>query len=149
MLRRVTIALTITILGLTLVGCGNSAGKAQQSNNAANTSSSTNAQQGATASQDSQPVHLTPIPKGTPLVTANNQVSKQLMTQKDVLGTQIYEQKGIVYGNITFKSGVANNYAHELANEFLTQLKVNYPNRQITTQVIVDGKTTDTISFKP
>ncbi|WP_407306673.1 hypothetical protein [Desulfosporosinus sp. SB140] len=150
MIKKVMTVVMILMLGLVLVGCGNSSGKTQpQNTTGANQASSVNAQQNTAASQDSKLVHLTPIPQGTPLVTANNQVSKQLMTQKDVLGTQIYEQKGIVYGNITFKSGVAKDYAHELANEFLTQLKVNYPKRQITTQVVIDGKTTDSIAFKP
>ncbi|MFZ3131112.1 MAG: hypothetical protein WA125_08445 [Desulfosporosinus sp.] len=92
---------------------------------------------------------MTPVPEGTPLVTANNEVSKQLMAQKDVIGTQIYEQNGIVCGDITFKSGVAQDYAHNLANEFLNQLKVSYPGRQITTQAVSDGKNLDSISFKP
>ncbi|KJR48149.1 hypothetical protein UF75_1502 [Desulfosporosinus sp. I2] len=82
-------------------------------------------------------------------MTANTEVSKQIMAQKDVLGTQIYEQNGIVYGDITFKSGVTKDYAHNLANEFLTQLKTSYPGRSITAQVVIDGKTTDFISFKP
>jgi len=125
------IGLLISILGLALVGCGTSK---TPSNN---------------TQQESKAIHLTPVPSGTPLVEANKDVSKQLMAQKDVLGTQIYEQQGIVFGDITFKSEVTKDYAHDLANELLTQLKVSYPSRPITTQVVIDGKTTDSISFKP
>ena len=42
------------------------------------------------------------------------------MEQKDVVGTQVYEQLGTVYGDITFKSGVDKSYAHALANEFIS-----------------------------
>lgn len=135
LLRRVLRVLIISILGLALVGCGTSTGKVQQQNSG--------------TTQAPKTVYLTPVPSGSPLVSANNEVSKQLMAQKDVIGTQIYEQKGIVYGDITFKSGVAKDYAHDLAIEFLNQLKVSYPGRQITTQALSDGKNLDSISFKP
>ena len=132
MLRRIIMGLVISTLGLAIVGCGTS-----------------NTQQDKVTNPEPKAVYLTPVPKGTPLITANNEVSKQLMAQKDVVGTQIYEQKGIVYGDITFKSGVAKDYAHNLANEFLNQLKVSYPGRQITTQAVSDGKNLDSISFNP
>lgn len=141
--------LIILILSIVLVGCGTSTGKDQQQNTGTNQTPSSNTQQNTAATQDPNAVHLTPVPAGTPLVTANTEVSKQIMAQKDVLGTQIYEQNGIVYGDITFKSGVTKDYAHNLANEFLTQLKTSYPGRSITAQVVIDGKTTDFISFKP
>ncbi|WP_242976105.1 hypothetical protein [Desulfosporosinus sp. FKB] len=133
-MKQITLGLIVLVLGITLVGCGTSTNKTQQ---------------GTSSSQEVKKDYLKPVPKGTALVTSNNNVTKQLMAQKDVLGTQISEEKGIMIGRITFKTGVDKAYAHELANEFLTQLKVNYPKRQITTQVIVDGKTTDSISFKP
>ncbi len=136
--------LIISVLGLTLVGCGTSKTPQPKTDNQ---TPSSNTKQNSDA--DSKEVRLTPIPEGTPLVTANTEVSKQIMDQKDVLGTQIYEQQGMVYGDITFKNGVAKDYAHNLANEFLTQLKVSYPNQQITTQVVIDGKTTDSIEYKP
>ncbi|WP_242860148.1 hypothetical protein [Desulfosporosinus sp. I2] len=129
--------LIILIISIVLGGCGTKQ------------TPSSNTQQNAAATQAPNAVHLTPVPAGTPLVTANTEVSKQIMAQKDVLGTQIYEQNGIVYGDITFKSGVTKDYAHNLANEFLTQLKTSYPGRSITAQVVIDGKTTDFISFKP
>lgn len=132
LVRRVIMGLVILIAGLAMGGCGTSTGKAPQ-----------------VTTPESKVVHLTPIAKDTPLATVNTEVSKQLMAQKDVTGTQIYEQKGILYGDITFKSGVAKDYAHNLANEFLNQLKVSYPDKQITTQVISDGKKLDAISFKP
>ncbi|KUO72055.1 MAG: hypothetical protein APF81_28170 [Desulfosporosinus sp. BRH_c37] len=134
MSRKVTMVLMILILGLALTGCGKSTdSKVQQQDS------------GKSNSQE----HLTPVPQGTPLVDANKEVTKQLIAQKDVLGTQIYDQKGIVFGNITFKTGVAKDYAHELANDFLSQLKASYPDRQVTTQVVIDGKITDSISYKP
>ena len=141
--------LIILILSIVLVGCGTSTGKDQQQNTGTNQTPSSNTQQNTAATQDPNSVHLTPVPAGTPLVTANTEVSKQIMAQKDVLGTQIYEQNGLVYGDITFKSGVTKDYAHNLANEFLTQLKTSYPGRSITAQVVIDGKTTDFISYKP
>ena len=134
--RRLLIGLIILIISIVLGGCGTKP------------TPSSNTQQNA-ATQDPNAVHLTPVPAGTPLVTANTEVSKQIMAQKDVLGTQIYEQKGLVYGDITFKSGVTKEYAHNLANEFLTQLKTSYPGRSITAQVVIEGKTTDFISHKP
>lgn len=137
--------LMISVLSLALVGCGT--GKAQQQDPGANPAPSSNTQQNSDTQEKA--VQLTPVPSGTPLVEANKDVSKQLMAQKDVLGTQIYEQQGIVFGDITFKSGVTKEYAHNLANELLTQMKVSYPSRQIMTQVVIDGKTTDSISFKP
>ncbi|MGI6120409.1 MAG: hypothetical protein ACOYIB_07585 [Desulfosporosinus sp.] len=70
------------------------------------------------------------------------------MKLKDVRGTQIYELQGITYGDITFESGVDKAYAHDLINELLTQMKVSYPGKQITTQAISDGKVIDSISFK-
>lgn len=145
--KKVAMILSLIVLGIVLVGCGASTGKSQSQSSSSNKTSSNTA-----STQDSdtaQTHHLTPISKGTPIVTANNQLTKQLMAQKDVLGTQISDQKGIIYGKITFKSGVSKTYAHDLANEFLNQLKVNYPKRQIIAQVIVDGKTTDSISYKP
>lgn len=145
MLRRVMMGLMISALSLALVGCGT--GKAQQQDPGANPAPSSNTQQNSDTQEKA--VQLTPVPSGTPLVEANQDVSKQLMAQKDVLGTQIYEQQGIVFGDITFKSGVTKEYAHNLANELLTQLKASYPSRQLTTQVVIDGKTTDSISFKP
>ena len=141
--------LILLILSIVLVGCGTSTGKDQQQNTGTNQTPSSNTQQNTAATQDPNSVHLTPVPAGTPLVTANTEVSKQIMAQKDVLGTQIYEQNGLVYGDITFKSGVTKEYAHNLANEFLTQLKTSYPGRSITAQVVIDGKTTDFISYKP
>ncbi|MDQ7093924.1 hypothetical protein REC12_10015 [Desulfosporosinus sp. PR] len=139
--RRVTLGLIFLVVALTLAGCGTSTSKTPQGAN--------NSQQSTGNSSEAKSEYLKPVPQGTALVTANNNVTKQLMAQKDVLGTQISEEKGIVYGKITFKTGVDKTYAHELANELLTQLKVNYPKRLITTQVIVDGKVTDSIPFKP
>ncbi|KLU64355.1 hypothetical protein DEAC_c37890 [Desulfosporosinus acididurans] len=150
MFRKITLGFMILLLGLGLVGCGTSTDKTQKNASTQSTSSqSAGTQKSTNNTQESKNVYLTPIPKGTPLATANNGVSKQLMTQKNVLGTQIFEQKGIIYGIITFKSGVDKTYAHNLANEFLSQLKVNYPGRKITSQVVVNGKTTDSISYKP
>ena len=135
LLRKLSIGCAILVIAFSLAGCGTSAGKAQQPNTANNQAPKTE--------------YLTPVPKGTPLVEANTNLSKQLMKQKDVSGTQIYEQKGITYGDITFKSGVDKTYAHDLINEMLTQMKVTYPGKLITTQAISDGKTIDSISYKP
>ena len=146
LLRKVMMGLMISALSLALVGCGT--GKAQQQDPGANPAPSSNTQQNSDT-QEPKAVKLTPVPSGTPLVEANKDVSKQLMAQKDVLGIQIYEQQGMVFGDITFKSGVTKEYAHNLANELLTQMKASYPSRQLTTQVVIDGKTTDAISFKP
>jgi hypothetical protein len=125
----------ILSMALVLAGCGTSADKAQQPNSVTNQAPKTE--------------YLTLVPKGTALGEANINVSQQIMKQKDVLGTQIYEQMGINYGDITFKSEVDKTYAHDLINELLFHMKVTYPNKQITTQAISDGKTIDSISFKP
>lgn len=146
MYRKITLGFII-ILALSLVGCGASTGKTQ--NNTDSKTQSNLTQKSTGDNQVSKNVYLKPVPKGTNLITSNNDVTKQLMAQKDVQGTQVFEQKGIVYGSITFKSGVDKTYAHNLANEFLSQLKVNYPGRQITSLVVINGKTTDSISYKP
>ena len=135
LLRKVFTRLVILVMAFVLAGCGTSAGKAQQPNSVNNQAPKTE--------------YLTSVPKETSLVEAVANVSKQLMKQKDVIGTQFYEQKGINYGDITFKSGVDKTYAHDLINELLTQLKVTYPTKQIKTQAISAGKTIDSISFKP
>ena len=122
-------------MAFVLAGCGTSAGKVQPPNAVTNQAPTTK--------------YLTQVPKGTSLGEDNMNVSKQLMKQKDVSGTQIYEQKGITFGNVTFKSGVDKTYAHNLINELLFQMKVTYPGKQITTQAISGGKTIDSISFKP
>ncbi|HVJ49277.1 hypothetical protein [Desulfitobacterium sp.] len=140
MLKKLSIGFLILVLSFALGGCGAPKAADQQQNTQ---------QPNAVTEQAPQSQYLTPVPKDTTLVNANNNVSKQLMSQKDVLGTQIYEQKGITYGDITFKSGVDKTYAHSLANEFLTQLKTNYPGKELTAQALSDGKVIDTISFKP
>lgn len=147
MLKKLFLGLAISVLSLTLVGCSNQTNKAPEQNTEGNQAPSSNTEE--PKAEVPKEVKLTPIPEGTPLVKANTEVSKEIMAQKDVLGTQIYEQQGMVYGDITFKSGVDKDYAHGLINEFLTQLKVSYPDRQITTQVVIDGQTTDSVSFNP
>jgi len=127
--------LVILVMSLVLAGCGTTTGKAQQPNAVTNQAPTTK--------------YLTAVPKGTALGEANMNLSNQLMKQKDVMGTQIHEQKGITFGDITFKSGVDKTYAHNLINELLFQMKGTYPNKQLTTQAISDGKTIDSISFKP
>ena len=135
LLRKIVMGFVILVMAFVLAGCGTSAGKAQQPNTVTNQAPKTH--------------YLTPVPKGTALGEANMNLSKQVMKQKDVSGTQISEQKGITYGDITFKSGVDKTYAHDLINELLAQMKVSYPSKPITTQAIIDGKTIDSISFKP
>ena len=127
--------IVILVMAFALSGCGTSAGKAQQPNTVTN--------------QTPKTEYLTPAPQGTSAVEANTNLSKQVMKQKDVSGIQTYEQKGITYGDITFKSGVDKTYAHDLINELLTHMKVTYPGKQIKTQAISDGKIIDFISFKP
>lgn len=135
MLKKLLLGLAISVLSLTLLGCGTDKAPQQKT--------------GTEQTPSAKAVQLTPIPAGTPVVTANSEVSKQIMAQKDVLGTQIYEQQGMVYGDITFKSEVDKEYAHNLANQFLNQLKVTYPNQPITAQVKIDGEVTDSIPYKP
>ncbi|MGC7869941.1 hypothetical protein ACPUYX_00265 [Desulfosporosinus sp. SYSU MS00001] len=145
MFRRINKVLLVSILGLTLVGCGATTGKTQQQSNPTNSTSN----QQSTSTQEQKQQYLTPVPKGSSGSSTISNLSKQIMGQKDVLGTQFYEQKGILYGDITFKSGVDKNYAHQLISEYLSQLKVTYPDHQITTQSIVEGKKIDSVSFKP
>jgi len=136
LLRKLVTGVVILVMALALAGCGNTAAdKAQPPNTVTNQAPKTE--------------YLTPVPKGTELGEANKNLSQQIMKQKDVSGTQIYEQLGINYGDITFKSGVDKTYAQDLINELLFQMKVTYPDKQITTQAISDGKTIDSISFKP
>lgn len=122
----------ILIMTFVLSGCGNSTGKETQ-------------QPDTTVPKTE---YLTPVPEGTDPSEANMNITTQLMELKGVKGTQIYEQQGITYGDITFESGVDKTYAHDLANELLTHMKSFYPGKQITTQAISDGKVIDSISFK-
>lgn len=148
MFGKISRGIGITILALALAGCGTSTAKTQQQN-AQQSSQPQNAQQQKAEDQTPKTDYLKPVPQGASVVDSNLNVSKQLMEQKDVLGTQVYEQKGITYGDITFKSGVDKTYAHNLALEFLAQLKKTYPNKALTAQALSDSKTIDSISFKP
>ncbi|WP_434511244.1 hypothetical protein [Desulfitobacterium sp. AusDCA] len=143
MFGKISRGIGIVILALTLAGCGTSTAKTQQS------SPQQNAQQQKAEDQTPKTDYLKPVPQGTSISDANLNVAKQLMSQKDVLGNQMYEQRGITYCDITFKNGVDKNYAHNLALEFLAYMKKTYPNKAITAQALCDGKTIDSISFKP
>lgn len=148
MFGKISRGIGIVILALTLAGCGTSTAKTQQQN-AQQSSPQQNAQQQKAEDQTPKTDYLKPVPQGTSVADSNQNVTKQLMNQKDVLGTQVYEQKGIIYSDITFKSGVDKTYAHNLALEFLAYMKETYPNKAITAQALCDGKTIDSISFKP
>lgn len=144
MFGKISRGIGISILVLALAGCGTSTAKTQQQN-----AQQQNTQQKTVEDQTPKTDYLKPVPQGASVIDSNLNVSKQLMEQKDVLGTSVYEQKGITYGDITFKSGVDKTYAHNLALEFLAQLKKTYPNKEVTAQALSDGKTIDSISFKP
>lgn len=75
--------------------------------------------------------YLTAIPEGTPLGESNAKLSEQIMGQKDVLGTQIYEQMETVFGDITFNAGVDKAYASQLIKELLAQMKDDNVNHSI------------------
>ncbi|WP_425806450.1 hypothetical protein ACHOLT_05915 [Desulfitobacterium sp. Sab5] len=143
MFRKISQGLAISFLAIVLVGCGTPTAKTQQEN------SQQQSTQQKVEDQTPKTDYLKPAPQGTSVVDSNLNVSKQIMEQKDVLGTSVYEQQGITYGDITFKSGVDKTYAHNLALEFLAQLKKTYPNKAVTAQALSDGKTIDSISFKP
>lgn len=141
MLRKISMGFLILVMAFVLTGCGGTANpKAQEQNKVADQTPTKEAP---------KTEYLTPIPAGKPLGESNIDLSKQIMSQKDVLGTQIYEQKGMTYGDITFKSEVDKTYAHKLITEFMTQMKTNYPGKPITTQAISDGKPFDSVTFKP
>lgn len=125
----------ILVMVFGLAGCGSSTAKEQQQNE--------------TADQTPQTDYLSPVPEGSSLADANLNLSKQLIEQKDVLGNQVYEQQGIIYGDITFKSEVDKTYAHNLLLEYLAQLKGNYSGKEITVQALSDGSVFDSVSFKP
>lgn len=143
MFRKISQGLAISFLAIVLAGCGTPTAKTQQEN------SQQQSTQQKVEDQTPKTDYLKPAPQGTSVVDSNLNVSKQIMEQKDVLGTSVYEQQGITYGDITFKSGVDKTYAHNLALEFLAQLKKTYPNKAVTAQALSDGKTIDSISFKP
>lgn len=141
MLRKVSMGFLILVMAFGLVGCGGTSNAKIQEQNKVTDQTPRN--------EAPKAEYLTPIPEGKPLVESNLDLSKQIMSQKDVLGTQIYERQGITYGDISFKSEVDKAYAHNLINEFLTQMKTNYPGKQITTQAISDGKPFDSVTIKP
>ncbi|MCG1024853.1 hypothetical protein [Dehalobacter sp.] len=96
------------------------------------------------------PPSTTVEPKtGVELAKANVDLSNEFMAKKDVTGIQIYEEKGIVYGVIQLKSGVAQSYATALSNELMAQMKVNYAGRQITVLSQSDGKNLATVNSNP
>ncbi|MEA4902192.1 hypothetical protein [Desulfitobacterium sp.] len=135
MYRKLMTAILILVMVLGMAGCGSSTAEEQQQNDSAD--------------QTPQTDYLTPVPEGSSLVDVNIDLSKQLMEQEDVLGNQIYEQNGITYGDITFKSEVDKKYAHNLLKEFLAQLKTSYSGKEITVQAVSEGNVFDSISFKP
>ncbi|AFM02096.1 hypothetical protein Desde_3828 [Desulfitobacterium dehalogenans ATCC 51507] len=140
MLKKLSMGLIILALIFGIGGCGKSNVENQPQNPAAG------------QTQQNEPVkpeYLTPIPEGTPLGESNMKLSEQIMAQKDVLGTQIYEQQETVFGDITFNAGVDKAYANQLIKELLTQMKTNYPGRPIIAQAITDGQVIDSVSFKP
>ena len=59
--------LVISTLGLAIVGCGTSTGKVEQQNQAP----TSNTLQDKVTNPEPKAVYLTPVPKGTPLITAN------------------------------------------------------------------------------
>lgn len=147
MFGKISKGIGISVLVLVLAGCGTSA-KNQQQSAQQNTQQQNTLQQKA-EDQTPKTDYLKTVPQGTSVVNSNLNVSKQIMEQKDVTGTQVYEKQGITYGDITFKSGVDKTYAHNLALEFLAYLKKTYPNKAVTAQALSDGKIIDSISFKP
>ena len=141
MLKKLSMGLIILALIFGIGGCG---GKTNGENQPQNPSTGQTQQE-----EPVQPQYLTPIPEGTPLGEANMKLSEQLMGQKDVKGTQIYEQMETVFGDITFNAGVDKAYANQLIKELLAQMKINYPGRPLTAQAISDGQVIDSVSFKP
>lgn len=140
MLKKLSMGLIILALIFGIGGCGGKTNGEQPQN------------PDAGQTQQEEPVqsqYLTPIPEGTPLGEANMKLSEQLMEQKDVKGTQTYEQMETVYGDITFNTGVDKAYANQLIKELLAQMKINYPGRPLTAQAISDGQVIDSVSFKP
>lgn len=135
MRKKFMMGFLILVMVFGLAGCGSSTAKEQQQN--------------GTADQTPKTDYLSPVPEGSSLADANLNLSKQLMEQKDVLGNQIYEQQGTIYGDIKFKSEVDKTYAHNLLLEYLAQLKGNYSGKEITVQAVSEGKVFDSISFKP
>ncbi|CDX03421.1 hypothetical protein SDC9_15254 [bioreactor metagenome] len=138
MLRKLSMGLIIAVLIFGIGGCGNT-NKNQPQNPAAEQQQNENVKS----------EYLTPIPEGTPIGESNLKLSEQIMAQKDVLGTQIYEQQGITYGDITFNAGVDKAYANQLLGELLAQMKINYSGMPLTVQGISDGQVIDSINFKP
>ena len=141
MLKKLSMGLLILALTFGIGGCGGNTNTEPQPQNP-----STGQQ------QQNEPVkseYLTPIPEGTPLGESNIKLTEQVMSQKDVLGTQIYEQMETVYGDITFNAGVDKVYANQLLKELLAQMKTNYPGKPIIVQGLSDGQVIDSISFNP
>mgnify|MGYP001170173085 CR=1 FL=1 len=142
MQKKLWISLIILALTFGMGGCG---GNNKVEHQPQNPGTEQQQQQNDTVKSE----YLTPIPEGTSLGEFNMTLSEQLMSQKDVLGIQIYEQLDTVYGDITFNPGVDKAYVKQLLQEVLAQLKVNYPNKPIVVQGISDGQVMDSISFQP
>lgn len=86
---------------------------------------------------------------GSELVTANTNLSNQIMSNKNVTGTQIYEEKGIVYGIIQLNNEVTKSTAEDLIKQVMSQMKVNYAGQPITVKALKNGKTIASTSFEP
>lgn len=140
MLKKLSTGLIILALIFGIGGCGGKTNGEQPQNPST----------GQTQQEEPlKPQYLTPIPEGTPLGESNMKLSEQIMGQKDVLGTQIYEQMETVFGDITFNAGVDKAYANQLIKELLAQMKINYPGKPLTAQAISDGQVIDSVNFKP
>ena len=141
MLRKLSMVLIILAISLGISGCGGNTNGENPPQNPAIEQPQQN--------EVVEPEYLTPIPEGTPIGEANLKLGEQLMSQKDVLGTQIYEQMEVVHGDITFAAGVDKAYANQLLKEYMSQMKINYPGKPITVQALSDGQVIDSLSFKP
>lgn len=141
MLKRFMAGLCIVSMALTMAGCGKE-NQILQDNTP---------QQEETANQEARKYYLTPLSEGTPLNAAAPELRAQIAAQKDVLGVKTYEkQDGVFYGEIMLANGVNKIYAHDLAADFLDQLKAADPNRAIITLAVNEKKEVlEELSYTP
>ncbi|MDB4866907.1 MAG: hypothetical protein JWR03_1240 [Cohnella sp.] len=79
-----------------------------------------------TASQAAQPI--------------DKDLTKQLTSEKNMLGGQVYFQGDYVIATMSFKPGADPKTAQKLAQNYAEKLKTKYKNKKVNVQAVVNGK---------
>jgi ABC-type glycerol-3-phosphate transport system substrate-binding protein len=84
-----------------------------------------------------------PAPSQTASQTAppiDKDLTKQLTSEKNMLGGQVYFQGEYVIATMSFKPGADPKTAQKLAQQYADKLKTKYKNKKVNVQAVVNGK---------